>query len=813
MKKIRFLSLALSLILLFTATSCQNKNGSGDKSNGNKREDSGLSVPQMSPVKENTGVSDNTPYFSAKQIDLYDDLQQGESLYMNNSVITENGIYILLTITDNDKLSAFTEEMESKDEWDEALYLAEYRKFTKFVLVILDVDGQVKDRVDMRANLPDEVEYVESLHTVDNGDLLLSASGAYDEQTGSVNRLIFKIDAQGNLIDTSVPVIPESQDANEEKYYSTFAWDATGNMFLSGYVYPKNGGSGKGLIEVMDPDGNKLFSLEDDSDNVENYLYYDGTFFVDGDTVYTSFTNDEGTFLAIVDVQEQKLTEEMKLDMGLGNATLKDKRIYSSDENGVHFYDLDNQEKKSLFFWKDLDLEISRDCTPLVISEDSIFITENSYDNKAGSYNQNWYILTREDANPNAGKNIIQIGGYYISSDTAVQKAIKLFNEQNPEYRAELLDYAYTSEMQTEADDYEKMMKNMNMMILSGDIPDILIGDSYNFNFPLYASKDLFADLNTFVEKDSSFHKDDYLDMIFSLPKTDENLYYIFSSFSLEGIAVKKNSLNGKTGWTLDEMEAMIESSPKAKESYKEWTHSTFLYQLVSASLADFVDSTSQKADFNNEQFKKILNMCKKYGMPESEMNMMNERMMDEWVEPMEQLKNEDVPFQFGSLYSLEGWKRDWNLSGGGLTLAGFPSDKESLILCAPNTFLAIADNRNNKDLAWELVKSLLSLDAQKTMEYGLPVAKEALEYFIEEEKKPASDPYLAKMPEYVPLSDEGAEEFWNIINEPMKMSSYDFAIMDLIDQETQAFFADQKGIDETIRIIQERVTTHLNQL
>ena len=835
MKKLRVLALALSFFMVLSTSSClsweDKKEGNGNPKNeaqekeessaeNGKKKQSDDAVLEMALANAGDVVSEKTPYFSATPVRIYE-AKEGESFYTQGSIVTEQGIYMMLSISNDTELNKFYEEVADK-EWTtelEEMYREADRKYRRTELFILDIDGQLKTSVDISSMITEEIEYIETVRATSSGELFLLGSGKYDEKTGMSPRYVIKLDADGNQVGDPILLVPEKVKAGETKHYNYVTWDNHDNFIVSGYMYPENGGEGKGFIDILDPDGKLLFTLEDESGKGQDGWQFNDIIFADKDKVYTaiSYFNNTGDTLAEIDFAGKKLGEEIKVDMYLWQATVKDGKIYASDTSGLQCFNFEDQSTESIFYWKDLDLNISGDSATIsVISEDTMFLTYDNYNRKTGTPNMEWYILKRDAVNPNAGKKIIQIGGYYIGSSSPILEVIESFNKKNPDYRVEVMDYAFINEMKSKTD-YEEIEKTMNMMILSGEIPDILIGNSYNLNFPLYASKDLFVDLNTFIANDDSFHKEDFVDLIFSLPAIDDKLYYTFTSFSIDGLMTSKSVLNGKTGWTLTELEALIDSSGAAETIFAETSHSRLVYQFINPALSSIVDMTSKKANFGSDYFKQILNFCKKYGVEDAMMDEKQQIMMASgmmvWTDPMLQIKNGEIPFLFDNCYSAQRWKTNWNTGGSDITFTGIPGENENHIICTPDTFVAIAKDRQNQDVAWELVKALFDLETQKDTYYGFPVLLEALDQLLEEQKKPETDSYLAKLPEYAPLSDEGAKELREIVQKATKMSTYNTQIIDIIVEESEAFFADQKDIDATVKVIQGRVTTYLNQL
>ena len=825
MKKFRYLTLALSFLLLLSS-SCQSKKDtkeadgtqpqSGEITLQENKTNGGVDAPQMVIAREGETISAGTPYFSASQVNVYEP-KSGESIQRQECAVTEQGIYILLSIYNNEVMNTFYEQAEAEnwlpEEEEKRLMDAEKESF-RTELFILDAEGQLKTSINMSSIMPDKVAYIGGIRTAGNGELFLIGSGIYNEQMDSQDSMIIKIDEDGNPTGEVITIGSQEGAQQEIKNYYNFVRDSKGNFFAYGYVYTKNEGVGRNFIDVMNSDGELLFSFNNENNSTGNNSQFGENFLGGKDTVYTSINYNT---LVPLDVDEQKIGEEIKVDIYLDRATVKEQKIYSCDSGGMYSFDLENRQKEALFLWKDLDVDIPEYYgTPYVISDDKIFLMIDSYDWTTGNPILAFYLLTREESNPNAGKTIIQVGGYQIT-DPTLSKIIRNFNLQHDDCRIEMLDYFYSDGIQSEMDDFTNLQSELNMKFLSGEIPDVLIGRPIFINFPLYASKNLFADLNTFIANDDSFQKEKYLDIMFTLPTKEDKLYYTFTSFSVDGVLTKKSTLNGKNGWTLSEMETILSSSPDGRAFFTNSSQSEILHWLLGPSFSSIVDVPSRTSNLNSDYFKGILNLCKKYGLSQAEWDskmQMMEMSPQEWVSPPQQIKNGEISFAVVSYSAVEHWKSVWNMSGTDITLVGFPGESDSNIVCDPYEFVAISAERKNQDIAWEFVKELFSLDGQENVYYGFPVLHEALEIAIEKEQKPDADIDLNEIPELTPLSSEGAEELRKFVQSPTIISSAaDSQIRDIIMQESEAFFAGQKDIDETVRVIQERVTTYLNQL
>ena len=64
----------------------------------------------------------------------------------------------------------------------------------------------------------------------------------------------------------------------------------------------------------------------------------------------------------------------------------------------------------------------------------------------------------------------------------------------------------------------------------------------------------------------------------------------------------------------------------------------------------------------------------------------------------------------------------------------------------------------------------------------------------------------------YGPLTDEQVQIFLDIFNQTHKLDGSDTAISNIISEETEAFYQGKKDAGETAKIIQNRVTTYVNE-
>ena len=112
----------------------------------------------------------------------------------------------------------------------------------------------------------------------------------------------------------------------------------------------------------------------------------------------------------------------------------------------------------------------------------------------------------------------------------------------------------YTMSHTFNEEDYNAGMTKLNTEITSGDIPDILcISDVESFDN--YSKKGLMADINTFIENDPDYNRDDYCDAILRKMENGEGKLYLYpTNYYLVGFAAKKKYIPNDGVVSMDEI-------------------------------------------------------------------------------------------------------------------------------------------------------------------------------------------------------------------------------------------------------------------
>ena len=858
----RITALLLSLILLVSTTSCLSWGGdssSGEKNPGNTPGTNGNENGNQNTGNNSSGgdvVSEDAVYFSLQEVEAFS-MENANYSYIMNMNEYQGDMIILMYVdtfprdmyyetgevydeteteeetddgeeTEEDDSSTPTEPMDEEkkrlmeaagdfgygveDEYD-------YAQYQNYYFLVMDSDGKVKKTIDVKDILTDGIgSGVRNMSMSKDGTIYLTCDPlySYGADTGEQNNAmtVYVLDSDlTTLVDTIKIESGQSAKANEYLYYYNFLVDSNGNIIATGSRSDDR--SYNNILSVFDKTGKELFTLMDDpSSGVTGWslgssvVELDGTVYVDG---YEYTEKDSFSWVAPIDFEKKELGKKERDSVlsNFYNLQTTDKGIFYYNDIGIYSVDIRANSKKDILLFKDLDLN-TYDAYPsyYVLSEDKIFMNYTEYNQETYEETQRWYFLNRESKNPNAGKTILRIGGFGITGETDLKKMIFEFNKTSKDYRAEIYDY-YGGDWSGE-EEYQNAIKEMNMDILSGNTPDIIYGGTYALDFPLLAKKGLFVDLYTLMENDPEYNKEFFFENLMEGIEINGELSFMFTSFSVEALMGRKSLLGDRIGFTIDEFNEFTESLPSNMRAMPIREYESVLYNSLYGSVGQFVDESTSTVNFDSPEFKNLLMFCKQYGMSPDDMD------YDVWVDEYELFRNGELALMSGYISSISGFNYDYQLAGESVAYVGYPSDINSAPIGYSYSYFAISNQSKHQDEAWELIKLMLGEEQQDAIlaRYNLPVRKSSFEKGIQKAMTPP-DPNAA-LPRYYYeeplLTEEGAKTLRTVVESIHRMAMYDESIMDIIREETQAFFAGEKDIDLTVRIIQDKVKTLINE-
>ena len=592
----------------------------------------------------------------------------------------------------------------------------------------------------------------------------------------------------------------------EEWYYAdTFLVLEDGRLLLK---------DNTGFLSFFDSNGNLLNKVQGtDFDMVNNF------FLGKGNKVYVvKWTEDWMTRnIHPFDVNTGQIGEAIELPFAFSNYNFNSSKVHdlllTRSNGGLFYYDFDSEATEPTQLMNFINSDFS--------GNGLNYFTEISDTQFVASYYDTTDYLTRisvfdyVDPSTIPDKKAMTIACYWV--DSRLKKRIIDFNKTSETYRISIEDY---SQYATD-EDYMAGYTRLNNDILAGKIPDMMV---INQEMPVesYISKGLFTDINELLEKDPELNREDYFENVLEAYSRDGELYFIVPSFHINTVLVKKSDVGDITGWTMQEAMNILKSKPEGTclFSFDENRYGTG-YSLINNSLAQYVDLKEGICNFNTQSFKDVLTFVA--SMPE-EANL-NYDDPELWNKYDTQYRDGTTLASSQGLYGFDSLVyTQHGAFGEPVVYIGYPTEDRNGSTIYADTQYAIT-SKADKEGAWSFLRYYLTPEYQETV-YNFPLLKET---WWEKSKVATQKPswtdengevheeehtYWMNGETIVlePMSQEEIQYLYDFICSVSKVNFYDEDIINIIQEEIESFYSGQKGVDEVVDIIQNRVQLYVDE-
>lgn len=801
-------------------------------------------------------VSEDDPYYSVKEIEIYKADNVNDSVYVNgvldlgDKIGVQVEIYKYMEEYYTDDLTIQEKELEvvepdstvgteatvSEDETGETTTAEEttpsdeqldpeviveepvtdevsYEDMNQRLLMLFDFDGNKVGELNFN-DLLTESEYVSSLKVDAQGNLLMIVQG-YDPVTYAQTNSILTLDMTGKEIK---PRVTFNFDTNV--WPGTFLFDSQGNIFVT--TYGETEADSK--VVVYDSTGKKMFDIP--VQNVGELVLIDGVVYV---TAY-DYSSDKFQYnFYPIDLQTKKQGAAIDMtSISSGMPIYTEDGIYLNKSGGVYTYDMATKEQTQILSWNDTDLDLSvfsyGSMVP-VSKEKMIIVGQNYYPSYPPTEPTliKMAILTKEAKNPNAGKEILVVGGLDIFSNSTLTSQIYKFNKSSTDYRIEVKDYAenfdyadYASNPDPNAYSiaYSALAEAMYLDMINGEGPDVIMTSWGTSSLARFEAKGLLADLYELASKDESFNKADYIQNILSVYENDGKLYQFPLGFVLQGLVGPVRLIGDRTGWTVEQFNEMVNSLPEGVLPMVNITQSSLLSSCLVSSMGTFVDFTKNEVNFENDDFYKLLDLAKTYGEDDDAQDDMGPgTIIDDsnYVDPWELMNTGKLALSEVYVYDVSAVAQYRYDFGEEVSFVGYPSADKSGLACNVEQSFAISAESSNQEAAWEFVKGFLTEESQSA-QYSIPILQSVLDKKIDAALNPPEQPGGYDMYYGYELTQEDADKLLNLIGAVSSKTESDQQILAIILEEVPAYFNGQKTEQDVAAIIQNRVKTFVNE-
>jgi ABC-type glycerol-3-phosphate transport system substrate-binding protein len=606
-----------------------------------------------------------------------------------------------------------------------------------------------------------------------------------------------KLSDTGETVST-IDLSSLSSQTTENDYFSVnnMVVDGKGNIIIA---------DSNQNVSVFYPNGELLCTLTW-SGWVNSLCVLDGTAYILGNS------EDGNTNLCAVDTDAKAFGEAKEISNDVWT-------IYSGGSdydycysNGTTLYGskFNAEEPTKILSWLSCDMDSDSVSYCTVLETGDVMALCNDYSDAVSTC----YIATlkKTPASQVKQKTTITLATMYTDYD--LRAKILNFNKTDPDYRIEVIDY---SEFNTD-EDYTAGLTKLNTEIVAGNAPDIIaIND---FSYDQYAAKGLLEDLYPYMEADSDISADDFIPSILKIQETDGKLYHIGTGFTVNSLVGSPATVGSEPGWTIQEMQEVLDEHPNADYLFGYQTSREDLFSmLLMGNYENYIDWETGECKFDSDEFKSLLTLVNSF--PSSEdIDWEN----SEYISSAELVATGRQLISSFSLWDFTAIQETIATFGNDLVFKGYPCESRQGNIAYIYGSMAITTTCENKDGAWQFIRTLLSEDAQEEMWNGMPInqkvfdakLKDAMKQDYDENGDPISYGGMSdengNMIEFYAVTQEQADMILSLIDSVSRTSAVQQDVIDLITEAAAPFFDGSKTVDTVASEIQSRMTIYVNE-
>lgn len=460
--------------------------------------------------------------------------------------------------------------------------------------------------------------------------------------------------------------------------------------------------------------------------------------------------------------------------------------FYVHGSNYVYKYDEGTGTFNKMFCPGDYGINMSV-LTKFSVGDDGCFYIENK-ESTSSDMEYELAVFKKVPASQVKERTQIVLGGLVVSS--SLNEPILNFNKYNQDYYVKVKSY------RDGVDDYEVAKQNFYNDLLKGEGADIFYvyeGDN-GIDIANLGDKKVVADLYEFIDSDDKISRDDFApNLLTQMEEADGKLYALYFEPQFRILAGKASIFEGCESWNYAKLLEIMKAYPDAvpiSDLNRSWVLQQFMWYSMSA----FYDKQTGECNFDTDEFKNMLQIVSMapeqvdYGMTDSTQG---ENSIAAMIDNDKVLMYESSDITFDDkLY----------FGDSEVKYLGFPSSGGT----AGVSFffgLAINEQSANKQAAWEFISSLLDKDFQ--MSGMFPIMNE----YVDEKIKDTLS--TQKRENEFEAVKERTDYF---IDNCVSMRGYDDDIYAIIDEEAAAYFSGARGLDETVKIIQNRAQLYIEE-
>lgn len=403
-------------------------------------------------------------------------------------------------------------------------------------------------------------------------------------------------------------------------------------------------------------------------------------------------------------------------------------------------------------------------------------------------------------------------------ADSSLTMAVTAFNNSNPKYKIDLIDYSSFDE----AGSINKGLNRLNIDIVSGNAPDIF--DLQVLPARAYAAKGLLQNLIPYFEEDTDLSVTDLIPSVIKALEYHGELYDCVPVFRLMLMYGDNRIIGQSEHWNISDFLALTKQYSISELLGNEITRDEFLQYILIFNNTNYADIVTGTCNFQDGSFEKLLELSAK--LPTEVIPTDSQRWGKAYIGEQVLLLD-----SFGE-FLIDDLLIDNAIFHGNTNYIGFPSDYGTGIAMVPIIRLGMSSSSKNQDAVWAFFKFLLSEQYQtdmitkdgqilpgKWVMPGIPTLSSALEkrldyWTAQRATEPAKLSSIANGANVViegSTSDESTKQLANsLIDRIGCVAELDDSLFEIIITASSPYYSGEKSLEETVALIQKRASIYI---
>jgi len=560
--------------------------------------------------------------------------------------------------------------------------------------------------------------------------------------------------------------------------------DSLGNIYLASYSN----------IYIFNSRGDLLFNLD-----LQNPIRQ---FIRTSDGAVAFISHQQGTtMLTKIDVSIRGWGDRLKLPDNVYNIFNGNSDFFVFYNQGTNLYGIaaETNETVHILNWLDSGVAADRVSELVFISDERIIACMLMQADAAGSRKTELVYMIKTPYTMLPEKTVLTLGT--LRTGHIIEDAIIIFNRKSSSHRIHVIDYSIYNIAEDTTAGYNRFITE----ITAGRIPDII--DLTNMPFNNLVANNILVDLYPLLDIDPTLSRSDILDAVLREAETGDKLYRIIPGFSISTLIGHALILGNDPGWTMEEFTAIIEANPQADIPLgSRLSDQYFLYHMFIHNIYEYVDYEAGTVNFNSYNFIELLKMAKIFTV-------------DEQYNRYELILSDRQIMAGVSISDFNNYKFDRAIFKGNVVFKGFPTQNKNGHALVPHGSIAITKTCNEKDEAWNFIRTLLTESYQREHLYScLPVNRAVFEENIAASMISQSNISLNYVAGYgevkipiLPLSSSEAKMIEKLIDNTFIIPEHEH-MWNIIKECATDYFNDKLSIYDAVRIIQNRASIYMSE-